>query len=664
MRPIKRSPITAWVTCFSLAVSLCAGIMVGDRANAASPHVLLQPTDKSERSAKACYPTLSRYAIDLTKQARQGQLDLVTGHDIEINRTLEILSGDMAHNPVLVGESGSSTSIVAEGLAQRIASGDVPESLRDKRLFSLSLDALAAHTKNSGEFTARLKAVFAEVESSKGRIILFVDQLHQYVGTYAARIASDMLRDSLEHSHLRIVGGTSVEAYAEYIAGDAALSALFQQVHVTAVNGGELSKGQEANENSAQKRNAEGFEGDKISSELRTMMQSASSKGERVSLILQVNDLNSAKLNALLNSNGVRVDGRFQRLGALKIEAPVKLVEQLAASGNTNYISLDQQVQSLGHLSLTTGADAVRRYTTTSTTTSLLGNTITTTNTTSTDGTGIGIAMVDSGIDPGHKAFLGTNEQNRIVYSRDFTGENRTDDPFGHGTHVAAIAAGNGRIAEAKYIGIAPNANIINLRVLNSQGLGTVSRTLSALDWLLANHATYNIRVVNMSLGTPAIDSYTNDPVCRAVRRLVDAGVIVVAAAGNNGKNSAGQKVYGQIHCPGNEPAAITVGASNTFGTNGRNDDGVASFSSRGPTRSGWTDAAGVKHYDNLIKPELVAPGNRIIEAESDHNLLVTQHPELDAGVSAGENRREMFLSGSSMASPGVAGAAALLLQT
>ena len=186
--------------------------MVGDRANAASPQGLSQPTDKSERSGKASYPTLSRYAIDLTKQARQGQLDPVTGHDIEISRTLEILSGDTDHNPVLVGESGSSTSVIAEGLAQRIASGDVPESLRDKRLFSLSLDALAAHAKNSGEFTARLKAVFAEVESSKGRIILFVDQLHQYVGTYAARIASDMLRDSLEHSHLRIVGGTSARS--------------------------------------------------------------------------------------------------------------------------------------------------------------------------------------------------------------------------------------------------------------------------------------------------------------------------------------------------------------------------------------------------------------------------------------------------------------------
>ena len=172
---------------------------------------------------------------------------------------------------------------------------------------------------------------------------------------------------------------------------------------------------------------------------------------------------------------------------------------------------------------------------------------------------------------------------------------------------------GNGRIANGAYLGIAPNAKLINLRVLNSTGTGTVSGTLAALDWILSNKAQYNIRVVNMSLGTAAVDSYRDDPICRAVRRLVDAGVVVVAAAGNNGKNSAGQKLYGMIHCPGNEPSAITVGASNTFGTDARSDDGVATYSSRGPTRSSWVDANGLRHYDGLIKPDLVAAGNKMI---------------------------------------------------
>src|SRR4030095_16027425 len=169
------------------------------------------------------------------------------------------------------------------------------------------------------------------------------------------------------------------------------------------------------------------------------------------------------------------------------------------------------------------------------------------------------------------------------VLSRDFTGENRTDDVYGHGTHVASIAAGNNQIGNGAYTGIAPNARLISLRVLDSQGTGSTSNLLAALDWILVNHDLYNIRVVNMSIGTPAIDSYRDDPLCLAVQRLTDAGIVVVAAAGNGGKDQNGGKIYGRIHSPGNEPSAITVGASNTFGTDALGDDTVATYSSRGP---------------------------------------------------------------------------------
>ena len=135
-----------------------------------------------------------------------------------------------------------------------------------------------------------------------------------------------------------------------------------------------------------------------------------------------------------------------------------------------------------------------------------------------------------------------------------------------------------------------------------------------------------------MSLGHSGGES-TDTIRSPGVRRLVDAGIVVVAAAGNNGKDSAGNKVYGRIHSPGNEPSAITVGAANTFGTNGRGDDGVTSYSSRGPTRSYWTDSDNVKHYDNLVKPDLVAPGNKIVQAQAVDNLLVHK-PSLECGVS------------------------------
>ena len=369
----------------------------------------------------------------------------------------------------------------------------------------------------------------------------------------------------------------------------------------------------------------------------------------RIPLIIQFNGTPGATFDSTLTNNAGRTKATFGHFNARAIDLPAKAVEALAARPEVGFISFDRDNIPFGHVSLTTGADAIR---------STNG-----TNTTGLDGSGIGIAVLDSGIDANHTAFLDRSNNQRVIYSRDFTGEGRTDDLYGHGTHVASIAAGNGRISNAQYTGIAPNANVINLRVLGVTGSGNVSAVLSALDWVLTNRSVYNIRVVNMSLGAPAVDSYKNDPVCRAVRRLVDAGVVVVAAVGNNGINSSGQKIYGQVHSPGNEPSAITVGAANTYGTDQRRDDVIASYSSRGPTRSAWIDAYGLKHYDNLIKPDLAAPGNKLIYAEAPNNYLVTQNPSLDAGVSPTDGRRMMYMNGSSMATPIAAGAAALLLQ-
>jgi len=368
----------------------------------------------------------------------------------------------------------------------------------------------------------------------------------------------------------------------------------------------------------------------------------------RVSVIVQLNGPLSLTLKILIGALGGEVTDNFENFDAIAVNLPATSLLQLINLPGITYVSPDRPTVTMGHLSATTGADAVRNP-------SLLSSGL--------DGSGIGIAVLDSGIYNSHKSFTGRLNNIRIVVNKDFTGEGRTDDPYGHGTHVASIAAGNDSISDATYLGIAPNANLINLRVLDSKGTGTTSGLLKGLNWVMKNRSLYNIRVVNLSLGAAAVDSYRNDPICKAVRKLVDSGVVVVAAAGNNGLDANGRKVYGQIHSPGIEPSAITVGAANTYGTDSRDDDSMTTYSSRGPTRGYWTDPAGLKHYDNLIKPDVVAPGNKIIDAEAPGNLLVTQHPELDAGVSSDPTRKMMRMSGTSMATPVVAGAAVLLLQ-
>src|SRR5207237_10536851 len=171
-------------------------------------------------------------------------------------------------------------------------------------------------------------------------------------------------------------------------------------------------------------------------------------------------------------------------------------------------------------------------------------------------------------------------------------------DDNGHGTHVAGIIAGNGYDSGGQKAGASPEASQIALKVLDANGNGTVSNIIAALDWVLANHTKYNIRVVNMSVGSSIHESAWTDPLTLAAKKVVDAGVVVVAAAGNFGRNAAGQTQYGGISAPGNAPWVLTVGASSTNGTPNRADVTMAGFSSRGPTYKDWN-----------AKPDLVAPG-------------------------------------------------------
>jgi serine protease AprX len=275
------------------------------------------------------------------------------------------------------------------------------------------------------------------------------------------------------------------------------------------------------------------------------------------------------------------------------------------------------------------------------------------------DGTGIGVAIIDSGIT--------VNEDFRkpLAFSQSFVpGDSSTADKYGHGTHVAGIIAGSGANSSSyskyQFGGAAPSVSLINLRVLDANGNGTDSAVINAIERAITLKNVYNIRVINLSLGRPIYSSYNSDPLCEAVEDAWSAGITVVVAAGNEGRNnSAGNKGYATILAPANDPYVITVGAMKSMQTTSRNDDLIASYSSKGPTL-----------IDHIAKPDLVAPGNLVISIEAQGSTLATQYagnvvPTSVYSYSASANKpnRYFTLSGTSMSAPVVSAAVASLLE-
>ena len=281
-------------------------------------------------------------------------------------------------------------------------------------------------------------------------------------------------------------------------------------------------------------------------------------------------------------------------------------------------------------------------------------------------GKGIGVAVIDSGITAWHDDLYLAGVRSpraapRIVHFKDFTkpsnpriwmSEQPSDD-YGHGTHVAGIIAGNGFDSNGARSGIAPGANLIGLKVLDANGQGYISDVIAAIDYAIAVRKTYNIRVINLSVASGVFESYETDPLTQAARRAVDAGIVVIAAAGNIGTNAQGDVQYGGITSPGNAPWVLTVGAASHEGTAARSNDTLARFSSRGPT---WIDFA--------AKPDLVAPGVGIESLADPHSTLYASFGDyLLDGARSTTYKPYLSLTGTSMAAPVVAGTVALMLE-
>src|SRR6185503_2784256 len=402
-------------------VSMCAGLTVSRSASAQTNNQV-----KSESPSSKTGGALDRYAIDLTRQALQRKLETVDGFEGEISRVIAMLSGSVKA-PLVISQSDVDRGMIARGVALKIAFGDVPENLRGKTVYSLSLDALAKDAGNSQEFEQRLQAVLANAEAASSEVILFIDQLHQYAGARATAFASAAVKSAIERRQLRVIAGSSPEAYAAYIAVDDTVAKLFDSISIDRT--GESANTSLTPKDKRRSPINEEFEGEKISSDMRDLMQHA--RNGKVTAILQVDDVNSKEVRSLLARHAVLVSDGMAKLGAMKVDLPVRAIEALARSNSINYISPDRRMESFGHVTATTGADQVRNAP--GLLSGLLGSS-------AIDGTGIGIAVLDSGIDNQHAAFFNTSllPTTRIKFSKDFTAENNaTTDPYGHGSHVA-----------------------------------------------------------------------------------------------------------------------------------------------------------------------------------------------------------------------------------
>ncbi len=326
---------------------------------------------------------------------------------------------------------------------------------------------------------------------------------------------------------------------------------------------------------------------------------------EEVPVIIYGKDCTCDDLEKHVSKIGGRIKHILPIINAVAVYMPTSNVKSMAMEDMTKKIYLDDYVYKLMDItSITVGSDFANEYGLT--------------------GENVSVAILDTGIFP-HEDL--TTPYNRIIGFKDFI--RQKDQPYdddGHGTHVSGIIAGNGFSSRGKYMGIAPDANIIGVKVLRDDGSGNISDVIAGIQWVVDNKEKYNIKVLTLSLGTKPKNKYENDPLCQAVDAAVASGITVTVAAGNSGPNPS------TITSPAISPNVITVGACDDRKASQPGNITIADFSSAGPTQEGFK------------KPDILAPG---------------------VGINSLANKASEYkeLSGTSMAAPVVAGCAALLYE-